>query len=542
MRRTGLILTTVFLVPAALVRADDIAATGRLTAVTLYPQGATLTREVTFDAPVGNHTLLLTDLPAETDAQGLRVVGEEGVKTGAIWLRGDRMVPRDPVLTPAQRDAKARLVTAQENLDAALDAMAAVQAQIEAADAEVAFLAGSRPDGAALDPESLKALSATVAQGVLAARQRAIAAGAALRPLDLAVTEATRLRDAAQAAYDSLPGADTDYAAVGVALSVATPGPHRLTLTQFLYDAGWSPVYDLTLRRAEPAGLTLARGALVTQYSGEDWVGVDLTLSTARPSERTTASELWPDYREIYDPQAESDMQAKAADGAVMDEPMMVAEAAPTTTAMPEVQGDILVYHYPAPADVGSGVDNLRLALDEIALEPRVQALAVPRADAVAYVTATFTNTSGEVLLPGPVYLYRDQTLIGGAEFPQLAAGDETHLGFGAIDGVILERQMPERSEGDRGILSGETEQSETATLTVKNLTSESWPVRLIDQIPYSEQDDLEITFAANPEPTEQDVDGQRGILAWEFDLPAGAERSVQIEHSLRWPSGMALR
>jgi hypothetical protein len=38
------------------------------------------------------------------------------------------------------------------------------------------------------------------------------------------------------------------------------------------------------------------------------------------------------------------------------------------------------------------------------------------------------------------------------------------------------------------------------------------------------------------------DVDGQRGILAWEFDLAAGGKQTITLEHTLKWPQGMALR
>ena len=66
--------------------------------------------------------------------------------------------------------------------------------------------------------------------------------------------------------------------------------------------------------------------------------------------------------------------------------------------------------------------------------------------------------------------------------------------------------------------------------------------MRLIDLVPYSEQDDLEITTSANPVPTETDVDGQRGILAWEFDLAAGGKQTITLEHTLSWPAEMVLR
>lgn len=85
-------------------------------------------------------------------------------------------------------------------------------------------------------------------------------------------------------------------------------------------------------------------------------------------------------------------------------------------------------------------------------------------------------------------------------------------------------------------------QQSESAVITVENTGTEAWPVRILDQVPYSEQDDLEIEVTASPEPSETDVEGQRGILAWEFDLAAGGKETITLEQVLTWPEGMVLR
>ena len=74
------------------------------------------------------------------------------------------------------------------------------------------------------------------------------------------------------------------------------------------------------------------------------------------------------------------------------------------------------------------------------------------------------------------------------------------------------------------------------------NLTEEVWPVRMDDQVPYSEQEDLEIGYDASTAPDEVDPDGQRGILRWTFDLAPGEERVLTLTETLRWPSGLALR
>ena len=66
--------------------------------------------------------------------------------------------------------------------------------------------------------------------------------------------------------------------------------------------------------------------------------------------------------------------------------------------------------------------------------------------------------------------------------------------------------------------------------------------MRLVDQVPYSEEDDLDVSYSADPPETEAGKDGQRGLLAWEFDLAPGEEKVVTLRHTLRWPEGMEVR
>ena len=123
-----------------------------------------------------------------------------------------------------------------------------------------------------------------------------------------------------------------------------------------------------------------------------------------------------------------------------------------------------------------------------------------------------------------------------------IAPGAETDIAFGALDTLRIKREMPVRAEGETGVFSTSTERVETAVITLENTGDEAWPVRLLDQVPYSEQDELEVEVTATPAPTETDVDGQRGILAWELDLPAGGKETITLEHSLSWPEGQVLQ
>ena len=534
------IVTLALLLPCPAL-ADTILAKSQITAVTLYPQGAQVTRVVSFNAPAGTHDLLITDLPAGTEPNLIRLTSPD-LALGAFALRTDRLPPRSDAETPALLAATADVTAAKAALRDAQAAVAAINARVEAAQAQVAFLAALRPEGAALTVESLTALTQTVGAQTLAARQAALAATADLPPAQTAAEAAQQLLDAAIAARAALSQRDSDYTALSVAIDAPAAGEAHLTVSHFIQNATWSPVYDMTLDR-KAASLRIDRGVLVSQYSGEDWAGVDLTLSTAQPSAQSDPSTLWPDLRQVFDPATDAPpVYATRSEAMVADAAPMPKQVGMTLTAVPMLQGETVVYHYPSAVAVASGVENLRLALDSLTMTPDIEARAVPSRDRSAFLLATLTNVSPEILLPGTASLYRDSALVGSVQFAGLAAGAKAEIGFGAIEGLRLKRSMPERSTGDRGFISTSTQQEETAVLTVENLTAEAWPLRVLDQIPYSEQEDLKISFTADPAPSETDFDGQRGILSWQFDLAAGVRQQITLSQKLTWPEGKVLQ
>ena len=521
--------------------ADTVLATSHVTAVTIYPQGAQVTREVVFQAAAGAHDLLITDMPSDTEASLLRLTSGD-VELGAFALRTDRLPPRVDPMAPGVVAAKAAVKAAEGALRGAEAKVAGINAEVEAQEAQIKFLGGVRMNDATATAEGLSAVSQMIGTEVLTARLAALAAEAGRAAAGEDVTTAEEALTAAQDALAALSQGDEDYTALSVAVT-GKGGEGHLTVTHYIADAAWAPVYDLALDR-KAGKMTMDRGVLVSQYSGEDWVGVDLTLSTARPSDRSASSPLYPQLRSVADPMAPNagDLMANGA----MAEPAMeaspVAAATRGMAAQMFYQGDTVVYHYPAKVDVAAGVENLRLTLDQLALPAEISAWAVPRYDSTAFVNASMTNDSAEILLPGQAYLYRDGALVGGISLEALSPGQKVDLGFGAIDGIRLRRDMPERAEGDRGAFTTSTQRAEKAVLQVENLTGEAWPVRLLDQVPYSEQEELEISYTADPAVSEVDVDGKRGVLAWDFDLGPGEKKAITLESVISWPEGKVLQ
>ena len=60
--------------------AAEIEAASRIDAVTVYPDGATVTRVIEADLPAGDSTVLAVDFPLTLDPASLRVEGASSVR------------------------------------------------------------------------------------------------------------------------------------------------------------------------------------------------------------------------------------------------------------------------------------------------------------------------------------------------------------------------------------------------------------------------------------------------------------------------------
>jgi uncharacterized protein (TIGR02231 family) len=534
------------LVPAAAL-ADRIEARSRVVAVTVYPWGASVTRLVEFEAPAGAHELIVPDLPPGIDVSLLRLAGAAGLTIGAVTLATGRLPVPAAEPTDAERVAEAEVERLQAVLRARDEAIAAIRLRVDAANERWQFLRalGSNDGVAALDPARLVDLARMVGDETLAARQAAHAA-----EIEAAAGERARKDDAealerAELALAALRTEAAGRAVLTLGVVAGGEGPAKVEVTTFTHAATWRPVYDLRLVRGAVPALTVERSALVSQASGEDWRGVALTLSTARPMDRSAPGAVSSWLRRIVR-EDEVLPYARGVGGSAEMDAMLsaVPEAAPAPVAdkaMLDFQGLTAIYRYGNAVDVRDGVEDLRLKLDDLSFAPEVMAVAVPSLDTTAFAVATLVNEAGEVILPGQASLWLDGAMVGTAALPLIAPGAGEDIGFGPLDGLRLTRVVPARSEGERGLLSSRNQQDEVAILKVENLTGEDWPIRVLDCVPYSEQDDLTVTVTAAPPATETDVDGQRGVLAWEFDLPAGQTREIRLEHSITWPPGYVL-
>lgn len=527
-----------------LLCAEIIPVASPVTHVTLYPEGGTVERVAIVALPQGEHEIILTDIPANVDLTTVRVT-LDGARIGSLTMRQNYVPPRDAD-TPDIDAAEARIRDIEARLQAVRDDAAQARLAAGAAEAQIAFLTqlGSAEGIAGAGAENLRQITRMIGEEALAARQSAHAAQIEGRRIERAFEDLAKELKEAQAALDALVPEVEDRAYVSIKAGADAPTEATLKVSYLTDNAEWEPVYDLTLNRGTNPTVTLDRGAVVYQDTGENWENVTLTLSTVTPASNVEPGILLPQRRRIEDPApAPSSRAFGAADILAEPAPAMEAPVIIDYAVSSDLSGYALVYRYPLPVNLAAGADNLRLKLDTLTTGAVAQAKAVPIRDETAFLVAQITNDTGEQILPSSwVSLYVDETFVGTTGIDGIAAGAEAELPFGPIDGLRLKRVVLNRNEGDRGLISRSNAEVTEAQIEVDNLTGDTWELRVLDRVPYSEQEDLAVTWNATPKPSEENVDNLRGILGWDLTLPPGDKQVIRLEQTLTWPDGKLLR
>ena len=313
--------------------------------------------------------------------------------------------------------------------------------------------------------------------------------------------------------------------------------------------AYWSPTYTAELTQDGTKGtLLLHRKANVSIGRAglkplDEWDGVDITLSTANLSERTDTYIPYPQLRTLVD--ATRLRKSKSVSGYSASESILRADAPEPVVELNEESagvsvafaGQTLLFNL-GDSNVDWTTQTSSFNIDTLTFDLDLYAMANAAQDQNAFLYTDLKNETGGVLLAGPVSLHRDGTPIGQTHLPQLVPNQDKAIGLGPLYGIQIKRDTLSVEEGDSGFISTKSEINRSYRTTLTSSLSYDMPFKLLDVIPTSENEDLVIRMSASPRPTEENRDGKRGVLVWEFDMDAGGTEQVNFAYEMKWPSG----
>jgi uncharacterized protein (TIGR02231 family) len=534
--------------------AAEVPGTSAITAVTVFPRGAEVTRTAQLKVAQGEHVLVFKDLPAQALEGSIRV---EGRSTGRLEIGSvDTRKVKVPRLDPATSQSERRkLELAIEKLD---DERAVVAAEIKAAETQKRFIEAlvalpGRPPAAPAPlgekREEWGDIFSLIGTRLAEAEKARLAATVKVREFDRRIEDLEK-------ALSTLAPVEDERTEVRVNVVAAAALEATLLVRYQVPSATWHSLYDARLttgaRNVAP-GLVLIRRAAIQQRSGEDWRDVSLSLSTTRPSKGAAApalSSLTVDYvPELHTPRplaspAPAGRSREAAAPQAAREEAATDKTEAKEVAIEEQRASVeatpfqAIFALPSKMTVLTTGEVKRTQIDEAKVEPTIVVRTVPRLQAQAYLYAKVTMPKTTAYLPGPISLFRDGTYVGTGQLPLLSPAQEHEIGFGADDSVRVRYATIEDKRGESGLISSSQTDTRSFRTTVKNLHERAIAISVLDHMPVSKQQDIKVELTGKTPPTRRDVDDKRGVLAWEATLQPDEERQIDFGFRISWPAG----
>ncbi len=540
---------------------QDFSATSKIDAVTVYPQGADVTRLATVELPQGAHRILLAGLPANIDPQSIRVEGEG---TGKVEIAS--VDARDSYVGAAAADSEQLAI--QKQITTLTDERALLDMTIADSNHQRTFLLNladkqltpqSTTDATkAINALELGSLLDLVGQKLALLAEKIQTSQARQREIDEQVNDFSQK-------LEQLHGNDRHQTDVAINVEAEAASALTLHVSYRVGQAGWQPYYDARLaigKAGDPTKLAIDRRAVVTQSTDETWQDVALVLSTAQPNGTTAAPDVGEQGIGLLQPPMTLGAAAPVApsEESLADAP---ADAEPKVKdrlqrsnsdlkkdeiSIHQVQADIVQAGFQANYVIAGrvSVDNSgqskKVKIASSAQDAKLSAVVSPRFDLAAYLTVEFASDAEGPQLPGQVNLYRDGVYVGQGFLPQLAPKETAKLGFGADDMVKVTRAEVKRLTGDEGIISSSHVDERAWDVTVRNIHDFALPVTVMDRVPFTAIKDVTITeLPGMTEPTMRNVDKKRGVMAWVLDMEAQSEKTVKTGYKISWPDGVQI-
>lgn len=289
-------------------QSDTTKATSQIESVTVYFQGAQISRKAKVKLPPGKQTLVLTGVTAQLNPSRIEVKGGSGL---TILSVNHRLRKPESAQQKSIREKSEAQIKALENRMQVLH------------NRESVFGIEER-----LLMENMNFQTKTAGATVAEIREAANFYRARLNEIGSAKLEIanqlTQVQDSVRIINQNLSkliaGDNILQSEIVVAVNSPSAFSGNVEFSYFVESAGWQPLYDFRVREITDP-LQVIYNANVYQSSGEDWKNVDVTLSSGFPEMSGTAPELNPWYlnRPVYRPMPQSPSGQGALSGQISD-------------------------------------------------------------------------------------------------------------------------------------------------------------------------------------------------------------------------------
>ncbi len=328
---------------------------------------------------------------------------------------------------------------------------------------------------------------------------------------------------------------------ITVTLSAEDLAKGKLDISYLVSQAGWVPIYDL---RSElgTSSINLSYKAQVFQNTGVDWNDVRLNISTNNPYQNKTKPTLHPWYIDYnyYAQQVRDDYQRKQkALSYDYEESAQAPSAYGSAVGMDAVTADQFVqvvqqmisaeFQIDLPYSIKSNNEQHMVLVKNVDLKADYNYYAVPKYDNGVYLVAQLSKLDELQLVPAKANIFFDGSYVGETYLDPNTMDDTLQLSLGKDPNIMVKRTL-QKKEYKEKIVGTKLERIYAYTIQTKNLKSTNIDLIVQDQIPITQNADIEIEVLESSKGT---IDALTGAIEWRIPLKAGTEKELILKYKI---------
>ncbi len=340
-------------------------------------------------------------------------------------------------------------------------------------------------------------------------------------------------------AQNELYQRNTSEIVVSIATEAATNADFEISYV--VSNAGWAPQYDIRAINTK-SPLQLSYKANVFQSTGEEWKNVKLKLSTANPNESGLKPELVAWYLDFYQSvsYAERSLQGKV-EGVSMSRkanqsdkemaPSAVSSADYVSTVQTSLNTE---FDISLPYTVSSANKPTLVDIRNYELKADYNYSAAPKLDNDAFLLAKAIGWEELSLLPGEANVFFEGTFTGKSSIDPNNIKDTLSLSLGRDKRIVVKREKL-KALASRKFIGTNQKETFAWEISVRNTKTEAIKISLEDQIPVSQNSQIEVTVV--------DVAGAKynrdtGKLSWDLNLQPNETKRIVFKYEVKYPKG----
>ncbi len=296
----------------------------------------------------------------------------------------------------------------------------------------------------------------------------------------------------------------------------------EVELEYLVQQASWKPSYGISLSKGKKKTV-FSQQALVKQWTGEDWDNARIVLSNYQSQLKAKAPSNQ-SYRLRY---KEVEKVKTTIKGTSKKNKELIVSSVSSNS------GDQNLFkEFPIKGKVtlGSGLPELKIAIKDYSLDSEIFYEVIPSRMKLVYQRATLDNNLDFSLASGPVDVYVDGLYQQQFQLPFTAKGKPILVNIGYNYDIQVHRTQ-RNIRGKKGLLGGKKEYQKIINNNVHNWSQDRVRLRVYEQFPKSETEEIEVTTESRPATMKEDKQFETWKY-WEFDV--GPEKGANLELTLK--------